>query len=53
MLTNNTPYTVNNRTRRVFRITPSFAWFRERDGELTVERSMPVKLFLKWLRGVR
>lgn len=53
MLTNNTTYQVANHTRRVFRLTPSFVWFRETVDGLTLERTMPVKLFVKWLRGVR
>lgn len=51
MLLNNTPYTVNGRTRRVFHLTHSFVWFRELDGNLTVERVMTRSLFEKWLRG--
>jgi hypothetical protein len=51
MLTNNTPYTVAGRTRRVFRLTHSFVWFREDDNGLTVERVLDRKLFEKWLRG--
>jgi hypothetical protein len=50
-LTNHTPYTVQGRTRRVFRLTHSFVWFREQDGNLTFERCITRTLFLKWLRG--
>ncbi len=51
MLTNHTPYTVGTRTRRVFRLTASYVWFREQDGKFTYERHMTRSLFEKWLRG--
>jgi hypothetical protein len=44
-------YTVNGRTRRVFRLTHSFVWFREEDNGLTHERVITRSLFEKWLRG--
>jgi hypothetical protein len=53
MLANNTPYTVAGRTRRVFRLTPSFVWFRETDGGMVHERVLGRKLFEKWLRGIK
>lgn len=49
-LTNNAPYTVNNRTRRVFRLTPSFVWFREEDNGMVHERVINRTLFEKWMR---
>jgi len=52
-LTNNTPYTVAGRTRRVFRLSPSYVWFREEDNGLTVERCITRSLFERWLRGLQ
>jgi len=58
MLKTNTTYSVlrpdgSTHTRRVFRLTPSFVWFREEDGGVMHDRILSQAMFEKWMRSTR